>query len=95
MNRFILPLLALAAIALPAHAADDHAPKHGGIVIETKAGDLELVAKADSIVVHARDHGKPMKLITQGILAVICATFPGARKGTFSCLPLWSYDAAS
>lgn len=65
MNRFFTATLLAGAIALPALAADDHAPKHGGIVMETKAGDLELVAKADLIVIHVRDHGKPMK-ITSG-----------------------------
>lgn len=55
-------LLIASAIALPAFAAEDHAPKHGGVVVETKAGDLELVAKPESIVIHVSDHGKPMKL---------------------------------
>jgi hypothetical protein len=49
-------------LALPAFAAEDHAPKHGGVVVETKAGDLELVAKPELIVIHVSDHGKPMKL---------------------------------
>mgnify|MGYP000847509749 FL=1 len=55
-------LLAATAIALPTFAAEDHAPKHGGVVVETKAGDLELVAKPELIVIHVSDHGKPMKL---------------------------------
>ena len=63
MKRFLSSLLAVAcAVALPALAADDHAPKHGGVVVETKAGDLELVAKSELIVIHVSDHGKPMKL---------------------------------
>ena len=32
------------------------------MVVETKAGDLELVAKPELIVIHVSDHGKPMKL---------------------------------
>ena len=56
------PLLIATALALPAIAAEDHTPKHGGIVVETKAGDLELVAKPELIVIHVSDHGKPMKL---------------------------------
>ena len=55
-------LFAAATAAAPAFAADDHAPKHGGVVVETKAGDMELVAKPDLIVIHVSDHGKPMKL---------------------------------
>ena len=61
MKRFLIPLL-VAFIGLPVIAADDHTPKHGGVVVETKAGDLELVAKADLMVVHVSDHGKAMKL---------------------------------
>lgn len=66
MNRLIISLLAASAIALPAIAAENHAPKHGGIVLETKAGDLELVAKSDSMLIHVSDHGKPMKLTSGG-----------------------------
>lgn len=62
MNRLLLILLAATAMVAPAIAAEDHKPKHGGVVLETKAGDLELVAKADSMVIHVSDHGKPMKL---------------------------------
>lgn len=62
MKNCFLPLLAACAFALPVHAAEDHAPKHGGVVLETKAGDLELVAKPELIVIHVSDHGKPMKL---------------------------------
>jgi hypothetical protein len=62
--KHFLPTLLLAAVAAaaPAFAADDHAPKHGGVVVETKAGDMELVAKPELIVIHVSDHGKPMKL---------------------------------
>ena len=49
MNRLLIAPLLAAAIALPVLAADDHKPKHGGVVVETKAGDLELVAKPDMI----------------------------------------------
>jgi hypothetical protein len=66
MNRFLLPLLFACTFSLPAHAqdkhGDSHAPKHGGVVVETKAADLELVAKSDVITIYPSDHGKPMKL---------------------------------
>jgi hypothetical protein len=59
-------ILAAAAIALgaagPALAKDDHAAKHGGIFVETKALDFEIVAKPDLIHVFVADHGKPVKL---------------------------------
>jgi len=59
MKRFVLPLIIVCAAALP---VTDHVPKHGGVVVETKAGDMELVAKPDLIVIHVSDHGKPAKL---------------------------------
>lgn len=60
---FVNLLIAASTLAAPAaFAAEDHKPKHGGVVVETKAGDLELVAKADLIVIHVSDHGKPMKM---------------------------------
>ena len=62
MKTLAASLLFATAITLPAFAAEDHAPKHGGVVVETKAGDLELVAKPELIVIHVSDHGKPMKL---------------------------------
>lgn len=62
MNKALLALLAASAIAMTAFAADEHASKHGGVVMETKAGDLELVAKPDAITIHVSDHGKAMKL---------------------------------
>ena len=39
-----------------------HDPKFGGVVVETKAGDLEIVAKPDAILIYVSDHGKPAKL---------------------------------
>jgi hypothetical protein len=65
MKKLLIPLLAASVLALPAtalYAAEDHTPKFGGVVVETKAGDLELVAKPELIVIHVSDHGKPMKL---------------------------------
>ena len=41
---------------------DDHTAKHGGIFVETKALDFEIVAKPDIIQVYVADHGKPVKL---------------------------------
>lgn len=63
-------LLTLAAITsatlmaptLPAHAhgeAHSHAPQHGGVVVEVKDMDFELVAKPDVLQLYLRDHGKP------------------------------------
>ena len=47
-----------------AMAAGEHSykPRFGGVVVETKAGDIEIVAKPDSIQIYITDHGKAMKL---------------------------------
>ena len=50
---------ATAAIAVGSHS---HTPKFGGVVVETKVGDVEVVAKPDTIHIYITDHGKAMKL---------------------------------
>ena len=50
--------LALAGPAF-AHGKDGHAAKHGGVVVEVKDIDYELVAKPALIQLYLRDHGKP------------------------------------
>lgn len=63
MKRFVLTALAAVAFAGPAFAAgEDHKPKFGGVVVETKSGDFELVAKPEQVTIHVSDHGKAMKL---------------------------------
>lgn len=39
--------------------AHEHKPLHGGVVVEIKDIDYELVAKPTVIQLHLRDHGKP------------------------------------
>ena len=53
------------ALAIPAFAASEkhdhaheHKPMHGGVVVEVKDMDYELVAKPTSIQLFLRDHGK-------------------------------------
>jgi hypothetical protein len=48
-----------AALAAGSH---DHSPKHGGIVAEGKAFDVEFVGKADTLALYLSDHGKPMQI---------------------------------
>ncbi len=58
-------LLAAALIAVSgavAAAGDHHAPKNGGIVVETKALDFEIVARPELLQVYVKDHDKPVKL---------------------------------
>lgn len=60
-------LLASIALALAGSAfaagehnhAHEHKPLHGGLVVEVKDMDYELVAKPTVIQLHLRDHGKP------------------------------------
>jgi hypothetical protein len=62
-----LHILAMTLIlAGAAHAAGDkhehaheHKPLHGGVVVEVKDIDYELVAKPATIQLYLRDHGKP------------------------------------
>ena len=54
--------LALAGSAFAAgehNPAHEHKPLHGGLVVEVKDMDYELVAKPTVIQLHLRDHGKP------------------------------------
>ena len=61
-------LLASIALALAGSAfavgdkhdhGHEHKPLHGGVVVEVKDMDYELVAKATVIQLYLRDHGKP------------------------------------
>ncbi len=52
----ITPVLTFAA------GEHDHTPKFGGVVVEAKIGDLEIVAKPELIQIHVRDHGKAIKV---------------------------------
>lgn len=53
----------MAACSISATAGkDDHAPRFGGVVVESKVGDLEIIAKPESIHIYISDHGKAVKL---------------------------------
>jgi len=54
--------LALAGSAFAAGDKHDHKPLHGGVVVEVKDMDYELVAKPTVIQLHLRDHGKAADL---------------------------------
>ena len=62
----------------------DHSPKHGGIVVESKHMDYEIVAKPDVIQVYLRDHDKPMKV--DGAKAKI-TLLNGAEKTEVELMP--------
>ena len=54
--------LALAGSAFAAGDKHDHKPLHGGVAVEVKDMDYELVAKPTVIQLHLRDHGKAADL---------------------------------
>lgn len=60
MKKLVLIAALAAAIAGPALAqkADHHAAQHGGVFVEGKEADYELVAKPDVIQLYVNDHGK-------------------------------------
>ena len=59
--RSVSAALLIALATVPALAGGDHTPKHGGVMVETKAGDMEIVAKPDNLRIYFTDHGKPVK----------------------------------
>jgi hypothetical protein len=63
-TRQIALVLALAVNLAPAFAGGnhDHSPKFGGIVVEAKDMDYEIVAKSDMLQIYLSDHGKPAKV---------------------------------
>ena len=68
-----VPFVAIAALVAvgPTFAAEKHDDTHaheslhGGVVVEVKDLDLELVAKPEVIQLHVRDHGNPVD-VTNG-----------------------------
>ena len=53
--------LAGTAAAAGGHAHEHaHAPLHGGVVVEARDVDYELVAEPGLLQLYLRDHGKPM-----------------------------------
>lgn len=54
----LLVSLVLATGTACAAGGHGHTPQHGGVVVEAKDGDYELVAKPTLIQLHRRDHGK-------------------------------------
>ena len=53
---------AIHSMAIAGPGGHEHSPKHGGIVVEVKDVDYEVVAKTDVIQIYARDHGKAIKI---------------------------------
>ena len=97
MNKSFLALGAAIALAGAAHAGGDHqhghehghdhhhAAAHGGVVIEAKAMDFEVVAKPGLIQVYVDDHGKPLKL--EGAKGKV-TLLDGAEKSEVELVPV-------
>ena len=58
--RSVSAALLIALATVPALAGGDHIPRHGGVMVETKAGDMEIVAKPNNLRIYFTDHGKPV-----------------------------------
>lgn len=77
-------LLTFSIASATAGSGHDLKPKFGGVVVETKAGDVEIVAKPDSIQIHITDHGKVVKL--EGAKAKV-TLLNGAEKSEVTLSP--------
>lgn len=84
--QFILIATLLAVSSLANASKDhDHAPKHGGIVIEVKEIEYELVAKPDLIQLYVRDHGKAVDVSKASAKLTLLA---GAEKQEIELKPV-------
>ena len=90
LNIFTIRTALLASMATFAMASaiagsgHDLKPKFGGVVVETKVGDIEIVAKPDSIQIHINDHGKAVKL--EGAKAKV-TLLNGTEKSEVELMP--------
>jgi hypothetical protein len=57
--------------------AHEHKPLHGGVVVEVKDMDYELVAKPTVIQLYLRDHGKPAD-VSKASAKLTCSPAPTA-----------------
>jgi hypothetical protein len=63
MKKLVLVAALFAATTAPAFAqksGHEHSARHGGVFVEGKEADYELVARPELIQLHVNDHGKPM-----------------------------------
>ena len=65
LNFFASIVITIASMGLGAGAfagGPGHEATHGGIRVESKVMDIEIVAKTDVIQVYVSDHNKPLKI---------------------------------
>jgi len=86
MKSMMVIATLLISFISPAHAGSGHElkPMHGGVIVEAKDIDVELVAKADSLSLYLTDHGKPIPL--DGGTAKLTILI-GSEKKEYELLP--------
>jgi hypothetical protein len=85
---FVSLALAVAGSAFAAgNHAHEHKPMHGGVVVEAKHIDYELVAKPTTIQLHLRDHGKPADVSKASAKLTLLS---GAQKQEVELVPVGS-----
>lgn len=65
LTSIVVAIVAIASMGLGAGAlagGAGHEATHGGIRLESKVMDMEIVAKTDVIQLYVSDHGKPLKI---------------------------------
>lgn len=84
--QLLATLFFAAGIAGPVLAGGEHthAPKYGGVVVETKAGEFEIVAKPDLLQIYFSDHDKLIPL--EGAKAKV-TLLNGAEKSEVDLAP--------
>lgn len=81
---FATAVLASASSFAAGDHKHEHKPLHGGVVVEAKDMDYELVVKPDMAQLYLRDHGKPFN-VTSGSVKLTLLT--GADKQDVELLP--------
>jgi hypothetical protein len=86
MKSIMVIATLLISFIAPAQAGAGHElkPMHGGVIVEVKDIDIELVAKADSLSMYLTDHGKPIPL--EGGTAKLTILI-GSEKKDYELLP--------
>ena len=86
MKSMMVIAALLISFMSPVHAGAGHElkPMHGGVIVEVKDIDIELVAKADSLSMYLTDHGKPIPL--DGGTAKLTILI-GSEKKEYELLP--------
>ena len=86
MKSMMVIAALLISFISPVHAGAGHElkPMHGGVIVEVKDIDIELVAKADSLSMYLTDHGKPIPL--DGGTAKLTILI-GSEKKDYELLP--------